>query len=247
MEGNEETSSCRGGTESSCDNINLINLQTSTLTTSDGDREKSLEYADELMERGSKASKDHDYSEATDCYSRSLEIRAAHYGELAPECVNSYYKYGCVLLYKAQEEADPLGAVPKKEGESSSASVSGNGELEGSSKPQEGAADDKRQILTHLKDYYKVLEVDYDATDEKIKLNYRKLALKWHPDKHKGDNAVTAKFQQINEAYTVLSDPAKRLDYDITGNYEIDKYTLREYLTRFKGMILTCNGLGHSN
>ncbi|GMP25307.1 hypothetical protein CsSME_00002243 [Camellia sinensis var. sinensis] len=96
-------------------------------------------------------------------------------------------------------------------------------------------------------DYYKVLEVDYDATDEKIKLNYRKLALKWHPDKHKGDNAVTAKFQQINEAYTVLSDPAKRLNYDITGNYEIDKYTLREYLTRFKGMILTCNGLGMSH
>lgn len=94
------------------------------------------------------------------------------------------------------------------------------------------------------KDYYKVLEVDYDATDEKIRLNYRKLALMWHPDKHKGDNAVTAKFQQINEAYSVLSDPAKRLDYDFTGNYEIDKYTLPEYLTRFKGMILTCNGLG---
>lgn len=94
------------------------------------------------------------------------------------------------------------------------------------------------------KDYYKVLEVDYDATDEKIRLNYRKLALRWHPDKHKGDNAVTAKFQQINEAYSVLSDPAKRLDYDFTGNYEIDKYTLPEYLTRFKGMILTCNGLG---
>ncbi|XP_058206453.1 uncharacterized protein LOC131319977 [Rhododendron vialii] len=94
------------------------------------------------------------------------------------------------------------------------------------------------------KDHYKVLEVDYDATDEKIRLNYRRLALMWHPDKHKGDKAVTAKFQQINEAYTVLSDPAKRLDYDITGNYEINKYTLPEYLTRFKGMILTCNGLG---
>ncbi|XP_073306587.1 uncharacterized protein [Primulina huaijiensis] len=52
------------------------------------------------------------------------------------------------------------------------------------------------------KDYYKVLEVDYDATDEAIKLNYRKLALKWHPDKHKGDCAVTEKFQEINEAYT---------------------------------------------
>ncbi|KAK2977227.1 hypothetical protein RJ640_028432 [Escallonia rubra] len=98
-----------------------------------------------------------------------------------------------------------------------------------------------------ISDYYKVLEVDYDATDEKIRLNYRKLALKWHPDKHKGDDAVTAKFQKINEAYTVLIDPVKRLDYDITGNYEIEKYTLPEYLTRFKGMILTCNGLGISH
>lgn len=102
-------------------------------------------------------------------------------------------------------------------------------------------------FFTCFKDYYKVLEVDYDATNEKIKLNYRRLALKWHPDKHKGDNAVTEKFQLINEAYKVLSDPAKRLDYDLTGNYEIDKYTLREYLTRFKGMILTCNGLGISH
>ncbi|XP_030935400.1 uncharacterized protein LOC126699574 [Quercus robur] len=99
---------------------------------------------------------------------------------------------------------------------------------------------------TTPKDYYKVLEVDYDATDEKIRINYRRLALKWHPDKHKGDSAVTAKFQEINEAYRVLSDPAKRIDYDLSGIYEVDKYTLREYLARFKGMILTCNGLGIS-
>ncbi|KAH9771333.1 J domain-containing protein [Citrus sinensis] len=82
--------------------------------------------------------------------------------------------------------------------------------------------------LASFKDYYKILEVDYDATDEKIRLNYRKLALKWHPDKHNGDSAVTAKFQEINEAYAVLSDPDKRLDYDFTGIYEIDKYTLRK-------------------
>lgn len=94
------------------------------------------------------------------------------------------------------------------------------------------------------KDYYKLLEVDYDASDEDIRSNYRKLALKWHPDKHKGDNDVTAKFQEINEAYGVLSDPEKRLEYDLSGNYEIDNYSLREYLARFKGMILTCNGLG---
>lgn len=97
------------------------------------------------------------------------------------------------------------------------------------------------------KDYYKVLEIEYDATDEDIRLNYRRLALKWHPDKHKDDTAVTAKFQEINEAYNVLSDPAKRLDYDLTGACEIEKYSLQEYLARFKGMILTCNGLGINN
>ncbi|KAL1362440.1 hypothetical protein HN51_010700 [Arachis hypogaea] len=97
---------------------------------------------------------------------------------------------------------------------------------------------------TKPRDYYKVLEVDYDATDENIKLNYRRLALKWHPDKHKGDSTVTAKFQEINEAYNVLSDPVKRCDYDLTGACEIEKYSLQEYLARFKGMILTCNGLG---
>ncbi|KAJ8465024.1 hypothetical protein OPV22_027576 [Ensete ventricosum] len=94
------------------------------------------------------------------------------------------------------------------------------------------------------KDYYKVLEVDFDATDETIRLSYRRLALRWHPDKHKGNSDVTAKFQEINEAYQVLSDPDKRLEYDLSGSYEIDRYTLREYLSRFKGMILTCNGLG---
>ncbi|XP_058768563.1 ERBB-3 BINDING PROTEIN 1-like, partial [Vicia villosa] len=52
------------------------------------------------------------------------------------------------------------------------------------------------------KDYYKMMEIDYDATDEDIRLNYRRLALKCHPDKHNHDTSVTAQFQQINEAYT---------------------------------------------
>ncbi|PWZ23214.1 Chaperone protein DnaJ [Zea mays] len=77
------------------------------------------------------------------------------------------------------------------------------------------------------KDYYKVLEVDYDASDDTIKLSYRRLALMWHPDKHKGNSNATTKFQEINEAYKVLSDPAKRLEYDVSGCYEIDQYTLR--------------------
>jgi HAT1-interacting factor 1 len=95
-----------------------------------------------------------------------LQIRVAHYGELSPECVHAYYKYGCALLYKAQDEADPLGTVPKKDGdsqqesakdgsvknvingESSTASVLGNVEEEGSTNHQEGAADDG-QYLAH--------------------------------------------------------------------------------------------------
>ncbi|XP_058228546.1 NASP-related protein sim3-like [Rhododendron vialii] len=130
-------STVQGGTESSC---NHSNVETSGLA-SDGDREKSLGYAEELMERGSKAAEANDYAEATECYSRALEIRVAHYGELAPECVNMYYKYGCALLYKAQEEGDPLATVPKKEGESQQLSaksgpVSNNGELEETSNPE---------------------------------------------------------------------------------------------------------------
>lgn len=101
----------QGGTGSACNNAGSSTISPSS------EREKSLEYAEELMELGSKAAKERDYTEATDYYSRALEIKVAHFGELAPECVNAYYKYGCALLYKAQEEADPLGAVPKKEGE----------------------------------------------------------------------------------------------------------------------------------
>ncbi|KAF9620460.1 hypothetical protein IFM89_012637 [Coptis chinensis] len=76
---------------------------------------KTLEDADVLMEKGTEALKAGDYSEATDFFSRAVEIRVAHYGELASECWSAYYKYGCALLYKAQEETDPLGSVPKND------------------------------------------------------------------------------------------------------------------------------------
>ncbi|XP_073018813.1 NASP-related protein sim3 isoform X1 [Primulina eburnea] len=105
-----------GGAESTCNNSNNMSNGESSAAVSVVEREKSLEYAEELMVRGSNAIKERDYAEATDCYSRALEIRVAHFGELAPECVNAYYKYGCALLRKAQEEADPLASMPKKEG-----------------------------------------------------------------------------------------------------------------------------------
>jgi curved DNA-binding protein len=67
-------------------------------------------------------------------------------------------------------------------------------------------------------DYYKILGVSKDASDEKIKKAYRKLAMKYHPDHSKGDKAAEEKFKKISEAYAVLSDKAKRQKYDTFGS-----------------------------
>lgn len=71
------------------------------------------------------------------------------------------------------------------------------------------------------KDYYKILGVEKTASQEEIKKAYRKLALKYHPDKTKGDKTAEEKFKEINEANEVLSDSAKRKKYDELGeNYQ---------------------------
>jgi len=67
-------------------------------------------------------------------------------------------------------------------------------------------------------DYYKVLGVDKGASQPELKKAYRKLALKYHPDKTKGDKTSEAKFKEISEAYAVLSDPEKKQQYDTYGS-----------------------------
>ena len=67
------------------------------------------------------------------------------------------------------------------------------------------------------KDYYKVLEVDKKATQEEIKKAFRKLALKYHPDKNKDNKEAEEKFKLVNEANQVLGDPEKRKKYDELG------------------------------
>ncbi len=68
------------------------------------------------------------------------------------------------------------------------------------------------------KDYYEILGVPRDASQEEIKRAYRKLAVKYHPDKNPGDKEAEEKFKEITEAYAVLSDPEKRKLYDQFGH-----------------------------
>ena len=68
------------------------------------------------------------------------------------------------------------------------------------------------------KEYYKTLGVDKKASEEEIKKAYRKLAMKYHPDRNKGDKKAEEKFKELSEAYAVLSDKEKRKQYDTVGS-----------------------------
>ncbi|MDV3428681.1 MAG: molecular chaperone DnaJ [Bacillota bacterium] len=72
------------------------------------------------------------------------------------------------------------------------------------------------------KDYYSILGIEKSASQDEIRSAFRKLAIKYHPDKNKGDKAAEEKFKEVNEAYQVLSDPQKRSNYDQFGTSEFD-------------------------
>ena len=67
------------------------------------------------------------------------------------------------------------------------------------------------------RDYYDILGVSKNATEDEIKKVYRKLALKYHPDRNKGDKQAEEKFKEAAEAYEILSDSQKRSQYDRFG------------------------------
>ena len=72
------------------------------------------------------------------------------------------------------------------------------------------------------RDYYEVLGVNKDAGDDEIKKAYRKLAVKFHPDKNPGDKAAEENFKELGHAYEILSDPQKRAAYDQYGHAAFD-------------------------
>ncbi len=81
-------------------------------------------------------------------------------------------------------------------------------------------------------DYYNILGIDKKASATQIKKAYRKLALKYHPDKTKGDKALEDKFKKISEAYAVLSDPEKRNQYDTYGSADFQQRFSQEDIFR---------------
>ena len=90
------------------------------------------------------------------------------------------------------------------------------------------------------KDYYKILGVEKSATQDEIKKAYRKLAMKYHPDRNAGNKSAEEKFKEITEANEVLSDPEKRKKYDTLGaNWKQYQYTgghgFDDFFTNFGG------------
>ena len=77
--------------------------------------------------------------------------------------------------------------------------------------------------MAEKRDYYEVLGIDRNASASEIKKAYRKLAKKYHPDTNPGDKEAEAKFKEVTEAYSVLSDPEKKKMYDQFGHAAFDQ------------------------
>ena len=104
------------------------------------------------------------------------------------------------------------------------------------------------------KNYYQLLHVSPQATAQEIKAAYRKLAFKYHPDRYKGNVVNEALFKEINEAYSVLSNPEKRKFYNASialNNYHykpkqstpVTAHTILQYATKLKTFVERSNVL----
>ena len=76
--------------------------------------------------------------------------------------------------------------------------------------------------MASKRDYYEILGVTKGASADEIKKAYRKLAVKYHPDKNPGDKEAEEKFKEAAEAYAILSDPDKKARYDQFGHAGVE-------------------------
>src|SRR3989442_2145585 len=74
------------------------------------------------------------------------------------------------------------------------------------------------RMAASTRDFYEVLDVDRGCSDEELKRAYRKMALKYHPDRNPGDKEAEERFKEVSAAYQILSDPERRAQYDRFGS-----------------------------
>jgi hypothetical protein len=111
------------------------------------------------------------------------------------------------------------------------------------SRADEGRTTREGSVDAGKPDYYQILDVAFDSTEGEIRRAYLKSALRFHPDKHGDTLEAKRRFQEIGEAYHVLSDPERRAEYDDAAEYYIDDFGVEEYLLRFRTFVLTSQGL----
>ena len=100
-------------------------------------------------------------------------------------------------------------------------------------------------MAENKRDYYEVLGVSKDADEDTLKKAYRKLAKKYHPDANPGDKEAEAKFKEASEAYSVLSDPQKRQQYDQFGHAAFEQGGGAGYGGGFGGFDFNGGDMGH--
>jgi len=194
---------------------------------------RMVQKLDRMKEEGNGHFKAGRYQQAVDVYNTALEVDPQNRGTNSKilnnraMCFSKLKKWKdaisdcdrAVQLDPSYTKARKTRAKALGEGGDWQEAVRAYQSIQEQSPEEPGIAKDIKNAEMELKkskrkDYYKLLGIEKDATDTDIKKAYRKLAVRWHPDKNPGDEEAEAKFKDIQEAHETLIDPQKRERYD---------------------------------